>query len=159
MAKDNNIFVIQEHDASHLHYDFRLEIAGVLKSWAIPKEPNLTLKDRHLAIETTDHDLSYKNFEGIIPKGQYGAGSVIVWDTGNFKNLRSKSLSQSYKDGKLEFFLEGEKLKGKFALIKTKYKKNSWLLIKLKDKYANKSIENKEKSVISNKTIKSLNKK
>lgn len=159
MSKNKNIFVIQEHSATHLHYDFRLQISGVLKSWAIPKEPNLNLKDRHLAIETKDHDLSYKDFEGIIPKGHYGAGAVIVWDTGNFKNLRSESLIQSYKDGKLEFFLEGKKLKGKFALIKTKYKKNSWLLIKLKDKYSNKNILNKDRSVLSKKSIKSLSKK
>ena len=154
----NKIFVIQEHDATHLHWDFRLEDSGVLKSWALPKEPNLNPEDKHLAIETDDHPLSYKAFEGIIPEGNYGAGSVIVWDTGIFKNLRSETLSESLKEGKLEIFLEGKKLKGAFALIKTNYGKNSWLLIKLKDEYANKIIKSRNKSVLSNKTIDSLNK-
>lgn len=152
------IFVVQEHDATRLHYDFRLEDSGVLKSWALPKRPSLDPENKHLAIETPDHALSYKYFEGIIPEGEYGAGSVIVWDTGKFKNLKSEPLSKCLQEGKAEVFLEGKKLKGAFALIKTKYKKNSWLLIKLKDEYANKSIAKGDKSVLSSKTIEGLNK-
>jgi len=159
MSNDNNlpIFVIQEHDATRLHYDFRLEDSGVLKSWVLTKLPDLNPVNKHLAIKVADHELSYKYFEGIIPKGEYGAGSVIVWDTGTFKNLKSKPLSECLQEGKAEFFLDGKKLKGNFALIKTKYKENSWLLIKLKDQYANKFVSKKNTSVLSDKTIEGLN--
>lgn len=161
------IFVVQEHDATTLHYDFRLEDERVLKSWALPKGPSMNPKEKHLAIETPDHPLNYQNFEGIIPQGSYGAGSVIVWDKGTFKNLRDKSLSQSIEEGKVEIFLNGKKLKGTFTLVKTKYQNNSknWLFIKVKDEYSTKNNEIKsradklkEKSVLSDKTLEQLNK-
>lgn len=127
---ENPLFVIQEHDASHLHWDFRLEIEGILKSWALPKKPPKTKETKRLAIETEDHPISYAVFEGIIPKGQYGAGKVKIWDNGTYEMI------EHTKD-KLEFKLKGKKLKGKYVLIKTKYGKDkksqnkSWLFFKI----------------------------
>lgn len=120
------IFVIHRHDASHLHWDLRLEIDGVLKSWAVPKEPPAKKGIKRLAIQVKDHALSYANFEGIIPEGMYGAGKVEIWDNGTYK-LISKDLK------KIEFELNGKKLKGKYVLVKTSYgkNKNSWLWMKL----------------------------
>jgi DNA ligase D-like protein (predicted 3'-phosphoesterase) len=130
------IFVIQKHDASHLHYDFRLEIDGVLTSWAIPKGPSPDPKDKRLAIQTEDHPLEYARFEGVIPPGSYGAGTVMVWDTGTYRNLKSISMQQCLENGRLEIWLDGTKLQGGYALIKTKLlKESSWLLIKIKDEH------------------------
>src|SRR6056297_749894 len=130
------IFLIQKHSASSLHYDFRLEIGGVLKSWAIPKGPSVDPSQKRLAIETEDHPLGYANFEGIIPEEEYGGGIVIVWDKGIFKNLKEKmSLEESYNNGQIEVWLEGEKLKGGYVLVKTK-REEHWLLIKMKDEKA-----------------------
>jgi DNA ligase D-like protein (predicted 3'-phosphoesterase) len=117
-------FVIQKHAATHLHYDFRLEMDNVLKSWAIPKEPPTQPGIRRLAMEVEDHEISYINFEGTIPKGEYGAGTVEIWDKGTY-TLKDRS-----KD-KIEFTLHGDKLKGDYALIKFKADK-SWLIIKKK---------------------------
>lgn len=132
------IFVIQKHAASHLHYDFRLEINHVLKSWAIPKGPSTDYQVKRLAIETTDHPMSYANFSGQIPKGQYGAGSVEIWDHGTYKNLRGEKLSgkqismfQSYNTGKILVYLYGQKLVGAYGLIRTNYSPNSWLFFRL----------------------------
>lgn len=128
----NHIFVVQEHNASHLHYDFRLELDGVLKSWAIPKGPSMKLKDKRLAIEVEDHPIEYANFEGTIPEGQYGAGEVHLWDKGVWEADGDPHLG--LKKGKLEFNLNGEKLKGHFVLVKmhSRYMTdtNKWLLIK-----------------------------
>lgn len=131
-----NNFVVQLHSATRLHYDFRLEIDGVLKSWTIPKGPSLNPKYKRLAIMVNDHPTEYANFEGVIPKGSYGAGPVIVWDKGKFKpdNDPKKSLDK----GHLSFNLEGNKLKGGFNLIKLKTKRDTWLLVKKQDKYARK---------------------
>src|SRR6056297_1874440 len=127
------IFVIQKHSASNLHYDFRLEMNGVLKSWAIPKGPSLNPSEKRLAIETEDHPLGYANFEGTIPEKEYGGGTVLVWDKGVFKNLKDKmSLEESYKKGQIEVWLEGEKLEGGYVLVKTG-REDHWLLIKMKD--------------------------
>ncbi|HWP91174.1 MAG TPA: DNA ligase D [Thermodesulfobacteriota bacterium] len=137
-------FVIQRHKASHLHYDFRLEMAGVLKSWAIPKGPSLNPKDKRLAMMTEDHPYNYKDFEGVIPEGNYGAGIVEIWDSGFYsdidnseKTAAEKKLKAGLKSGSLKFRLYGKKLKGEFALVRLKGKEdNSWLLIKPDDEYA-----------------------
>ncbi len=133
-------FVIHEHKATRLHYDFRLEIAGVLKSWAIPKGPSMNPADKRLAVMVPDHVLEYINFEGIIPEGSYGAGPVIVWDTGEFIPLGEEDPAQALKSGKLSFKLKGKKLKGEFALAQMKGLPRStgkeWLLMKKNDDYA-----------------------
>ncbi|MGA9637420.1 DNA ligase D [Flavobacterium sp.] len=160
------IFVVQKHAASHLHYDFRLELDGVLKSWAVPKGPSMNPEDKRLAIMVEDHPYSYKDFEGSIPKGNYGAGTVIVWDNGTYqpadtaKNPQKELLSALNK-GKISFNLKGKKLQGEFSLVKLKGKQeNAWLLIKKQDQYATeKDILTENKSVISNITLESLDKK
>jgi bifunctional non-homologous end joining protein LigD len=129
------IFVVQEHDASRLHWDFRIEVKGVLPSWVITKEPNY--KDKRLAVKTEDHPLEYAKFHGTIPKGEYGAGAVKIWDNGKYENLRKISIEKSIKEGKIEINLEGKKLNGAFALIRMKpnsrYKaENNWLFFKMK---------------------------
>ncbi|MET4138183.1 DNA ligase D [Pedobacter sp. UYP1] len=161
-------FVIQKHDASRLHYDFRLEIDGVLKSWAVPKGPSTDPKAKRLAMMVEDHPFDYKDFEGIIPKGEYGGGTVIVWDEGSYepiekikgKKAQEKHLLEQLNSGSLKIILHGEKLKGEFALVKTHgMGENAWLLIKHKDDYANTSdITKKDKSVLSEKTIKQMEK-
>jgi bifunctional non-homologous end joining protein LigD len=136
-------FVVQRHKASRLHYDFRLEMNGVLKSWAVPKGPSMDPKDKRLAMMVEDHPYSYKDFKGIIPSG-YGAGIVEIWDKGTYSDLENaeravaeKNLKAGLKAGSLKFTLHGKKLKGEFALVKLKGKEeNSWLLIKHNDKYA-----------------------
>ena len=156
-------FVIQKHDASHLHYDFRLEMEGVLKSWAVPKGPSTDPDIKRLAMMVEDHPYDYRNFEGIIPSG-YGAGTVIVWDEGFYeladadgkdKKAQDKELRKGIYSGKLHFVLHGKKLKGEFALVKTHgIGENAWLLFKVKDKYVSKEdITLKDKSVISKKTF------
>lgn len=136
------IFVIQKHNASRLHYDFRLEIDGVLKSWAVPKGPSTDPSEKRLAILTEDHPMDYADFEGTIAEGQYGAGTVMIWDKGYYKNLKATddgdhekmSMADAFDDGELTFRLYGDKLKGGYALIRTKGgKKNQWLLIKMDD--------------------------
>ncbi|MBV4358976.1 non-homologous end-joining DNA ligase [Pinibacter aurantiacus] len=160
-------FVIQKHDASHLHYDFRLEMDGVLKSWAVPKGPSTDPEVKRLAMMVEDHPYDYRNFEGIIPKGNYGAGTVIVWDQGTYlpdedvpadKKSQEKSLLKQLNAGTIKFTLKGKKLKGSYALVKMYGKgENTWLLIKHKDKYASTAdITEKDKSVISNKTIEKI---
>ncbi|MGF7117470.1 DNA polymerase ligase N-terminal domain-containing protein [Methanobacterium oryzae] len=136
---DNPRFVVQKHDASRLHYDFRLEVNGVLKSWAIPKGPSLDPGQKRLAVPTEDHPIDYIDFEGIIPKGNYGAGTVIVWDTGTYRNLKKNiSMDHTVEDGHIDIWLDGEKLKGGYALIQTgKGNRKFWLLFKKKDDKAN----------------------
>ncbi|WPQ61082.1 non-homologous end-joining DNA ligase [Chitinophaga sancti] len=161
-------FVIQKHDASHLHYDFRLEMKGVLKSWAVPKGPSMDPKVKRLAMMVEDHPYDYKDFEGVIPAGNYGAGTVIVWDEGTYvpqisglnKKGWEKELLHAIENGKLHFILEGEKLKGEFALVKTHGRgENSWLLMKIKDEYAaTADVTKKEKSVLSGRTLKQVEK-
>jgi bifunctional non-homologous end joining protein LigD len=133
-------FVVHEHKAARLHYDFRLEIGGVLKSWAIPKGPSLNPADKRLAVMVPDHVLEYIGFEGIIPEGSYGAGPVVVWDTGEFIPLDTEDPSAALEEGKLSFELKGKKLKGSFALARMKGLPRStgkeWLLMKKKDSYA-----------------------
>ena len=161
------IFVVQKHAASHLHYDFRLEVDGVLKSWAIPKGPSMNPADKRLAIMVEDHPYSYKDFEGTIPEGNYGAGNVIVWDNGTYiladkdeLEEEDHKLQSDLQKGHLSFILNGKKLKGEFALVKLKTKQeNTWLLIKSKDQYANdEDILNQDKSILSNITLESMEK-
>ncbi len=127
------IFVVHEHHATRLHYDFRLEMEGVLKSWAVPKGPSMDPADKRLAVMVEDHPLSYGGWEGIIPEGQYGAGEVVIWDTGGFEVEKGGP-----EEGLIEFTLHGKKLKGSFALAKMKGGRtpNGWLLIKRRDAYA-----------------------
>ncbi|MEX1248908.1 MAG: DNA ligase D [Anaerolineales bacterium] len=137
---DEARFVVQKHDATRLHYDFRLEVDGVLKSWAVPEGPSTDPQVKRLAIETEDHPMEYLTFEGVIPKGEYGAGPVIVWDWGTYVNIRGEkrkplTIRESYDEGLIEVRLYGKKLKGAYALVRTKFRdaKNSWLMVKMKD--------------------------
>jgi bifunctional non-homologous end joining protein LigD len=133
------LFVIQEHHATRLHYDFRLEADGVLKSWAVTNEPSLDPAIKRLAVRVEDHPLAYADFSGIIPKGRYGAGEVAIWDHGTYDNLDpTHSIPEGIEAGKLSFVLHGGKLKGRFALVRMrgKGKRENWLLIKGKDEHA-----------------------
>jgi bifunctional non-homologous end joining protein LigD len=154
------LFVVQQHAATRLHYDFRLELDGVLKSWAVPKGPVLDPREKRLAVATEDHPFEYASFEGVIPKKQYGAGEVIVWDCGVYSpdsggehafHDRARAMRRAREElsnGKLNFFLRGEKLKGSFALVRTK-EANSWLLIKHKDRFAQPAALDSAQSVLS----------
>jgi DNA ligase D-like protein (predicted 3'-phosphoesterase) len=135
-------FVIQKHDARSLHYDFRLEANGVLKSWAVPKGPSTDPRDKRLAMPTEDHPLDYIDFEGVIPKGEYGGGSVIVWDMGTYRNLSSRKgkeipLEEALRGGHASVWLEGKKLRGGYALTRVgRGKRERWILVKIKDEAA-----------------------
>jgi DNA ligase D-like protein (predicted 3'-phosphoesterase) len=165
---DGRIFVVQKHDASRLHYDFRIEIDGVLKSWAVPKGPSLNAKEKRLAVATEDHPIEYADFEGVIPEDQYGGGTVMVWDAGTYRNLKeeqegkSKTMEQAYKDGEITIWLDGKKLKGGFALIRTnKRGSDQWLLIKMNDQKADgrrNPVSTQPKSVLSGRTLKQITK-
>ena len=159
------LFVVQQHSATRLHYDFRLECDGVLKSWAVPKGPSLDRNEKRLAVQTEDHPYDYASFEGVIPAGQYGAGEVIVWDCGVYspdegavtwfhdRAQAEREVRDGLAKGKLSFLLRGEKLKGSFALVRTK-EKNQWLLIKHKDRFAVATdVTTQSHSVLSGKTV------
>jgi DNA ligase D-like protein (predicted 3'-phosphoesterase) len=141
------IFVIQRHEASTLHYDFRLEVDGVLKSWAVPKGPPTVPGERRLAVPTEDHPLAYASFSGTIAKGQYGAGKVTIWDTGTYRNLRESgdepvSMTEALAEGKVELYLEGRELHGSYALIRTALDDEpNWLWLKMKEKDGQKGDE------------------
>ena len=144
-AGEGPVFVIQKHDASNLHYDFRIEVDGVLKSWAVPKGPSTDPGVKRLAIPTEDHPLAYADFEGDIPEGEYGGGTILVWDRGNYKNNKKEdpekgsipSIEEQIEDGHLTIWIDGEKLRGGYAMIRTGGGENPrWLLIKMDDSEA-----------------------
>lgn len=158
-------FVVQEHHASRLHYDFRLEIDGVLKSWAVPKGPSLNPHEHHLAIQTEDHPYEYRTFEGVIPEGNYGAGNVIIWDEGWYEARKGDpkhskaTLRKELKKGHITFILHGKKLKGEFALIKMQHAsdENAWLLVKKGDEFAEASdITKQDESVKTHRRVDDL---
>jgi DNA ligase D-like protein (predicted 3'-phosphoesterase) len=154
------IFVIQKHDASSLHYDFRLEIGGVLVSWAVPKGPSTDPGQKRLAMRTEDHPMQYADFEGVIPEGEYGAGTVIVWDTGSYRKLEGneggqKTMEQSLEDGHIAVWLEGSKLTGGYAITRLG-QADRWLLVKVRDGRADAGrnpVKTEPKSVLSGRII------
>ncbi|HTX61866.1 MAG TPA: DNA polymerase ligase N-terminal domain-containing protein, partial [Methanobacterium sp.] len=164
VSSDQPRFVVQKHKASRLHYDFRLEVDGVLKSWAIPKGPSIDYTQKRLAIPTEDHPVDYIDFEGTIPAGNYGAGTVIVWDTGTYRNLKEKEgqeipMEETIEDGHVEFYLEGEKLRGAYALIHTgRGGRKFWLFFKMKDLHPETTdiLEERPESVLTGRTIADL---
>src|SRR6266852_2725390 len=160
--QDSLVFVVQKHQASRLHYDFRLELDGVLKSWAVPKGPSLNPKEKRLAIMVEDHPFEYRTFEEVIGEGEYGAGEVIVWDQGTYRPLVGKTKEEMQEQvraqlnqGELRFLLFGQKLRGEFVLIRQKrLGEKAWLLIKKRDQYASDAdITLQDRSVITGKRL------
>jgi bifunctional non-homologous end joining protein LigD len=162
------IFVVQKHDASRLHYDFRLAVNGVLASWAVPKGPSMNSADKRLAVRTEDHPLEYAKFEGLIPPGQYGAGTVMVWDLGKYEPLENQSPEEQLARGKIHITLLGEKLRGGFTLVQIERRSTNssrsdyWLLIKNRDEYSDPSwdIESPrlDHSVLTGRSLKEIKK-
>ena len=160
------IFVVQKHDASRLHYDFRLAIDGVLVSWAVPKGPSMNPAEKRLAVRTEDHPLEYADFEGVIPEGQYGAGTVMVWDNGTYEPKDRTAPEEQLARGKIDVVLHGEKLRGGFTLIQTgnhsagPRDRKRWLLIKQRDERADPTwdIESPklDRSVLTGRTLKEI---
>lgn len=161
------IFVIQKHDATNLHYDFRLEIDGTLKSWSVPKGPSTSPSIKRMAIPTEDHPLAYADFEGIIPQGEYGGGTVMIWDRGTIESIKkdedgnSISLEESYKMGSVEVELKGTKLKGGYTIVRMKGGKmrGNWLLIKQDDSFADarkNPVEKQTTSVVSGRSLEEI---
>lgn len=151
---DRPIFVIQKHAASSLHYDFRIEVDGTLKSWAVPKGPSTDPREKRLAEPTEDHPLDYADFEGVIPEGEYGAGSVIVWDRGTYENLGDDPLVDGLEDGHIKVRLHGRKLRGGYAL--TAFRGDSWLLVKTDDEEADarrNPVSTEPASVLTDRTV------
>lgn len=167
--KRNNdpIFVIQKHDATNLHYDFRLEIDNTLKSWSVPKGPSTDPSVKRMAIPTEDHPIKYADFEGVIPEGEYGGGTVMIWDTGTIESNKKDedgniiSLEESFRAGSIEVTLHGKKLKGGYNLVEMKggKMKGNWLLMKQDDDTADarrNPVSTQSKSVVSGRTLKQI---
>lgn len=160
------IFVVQKHAATHLHYDFRLEVNGVLVSWAIPKGPSMNPADKRLAMKVEDHPYDWRDFEGTIPEGSYGAGTVMVWDSGDYYPVDEHgrrgdeyTMEEGLQQGKISFVLEGKKLSGLFAMVKLKHgaKGNEWLLIKGNDAAASTTdILKDDLSVLTHRSMKQI---
>ena len=168
-SSNQQIFVVQKHDASRLHYDFRLEIDGVLKSWAVPKGPSTDPREKRMAVLTEDHPLDYAHFEGVIPEDEYGGGTVMVWDMGQYKNIKEDeegdkktSMKDAFDNGHITVHLKGKKIKGGYALIKTKRGKgDQWLLIKMKDDDADarrNPVSSQPKSALTGRTLNQIQK-
>ncbi|MGD8862021.1 MAG: DNA polymerase ligase N-terminal domain-containing protein [Myxococcales bacterium] len=160
----NPIFVIQQHDASSMHWDFRIEVDGVLRSWAVPKGPSTDPSEKRLAVATEDHPLDYADFEGVIPGGEYGAGTVIVWDAGPYRNIshgddgEERPIERALEKGHADVWLEGKKLRGGYALVHAKVggEEDNWLLIKRDDEGADarrNPVSTEPESVISGRTL------
>lgn len=159
------VFVIQKHDATTLHYDFRIEVDGVLKSWAVPKGPSTDPREKRLAIPTEDHPIDYAEFEGVIPEDQYGGGTVLIWDTGTYDNITEKQgstvpIADALNQGHVLIRLHGTKLSGGYALQRTgKGKETRWLLVKMNDNDADarrNPISSQQESVASGQTMKEI---
>jgi DNA ligase D-like protein (predicted 3'-phosphoesterase) len=164
-SKDRPIFVVQEHKATSHHFDFRIEVDGVLKSWAVPKGPSTNPRDKRLALPTEDHPLDYADFEGVIPEGSYGAGAVIVWDRGRYDNISEKEgkpqpIAAALEAGHALIRLHGKKLKGGFALQRVASGDDErWLLIKMRDDGADarrRPVSTQPQSVLSGRTVDAL---
>jgi DNA ligase D-like protein (predicted 3'-phosphoesterase) len=160
-SKGPPLFVIQKHGARALHYDLRLEIDGVLVSWAVPKGPSTDPRVKRLAVRTEDHPMDYADFEGVIPEGEYGGGAMIVWDTGRYANAGELDLPAAVKKGHLKIVLNGEKIKGGYSLLRTGRRddKEHWLLVKMRDEYADgrrNPVNTQPKSVKSGRTLEQL---
>jgi len=164
-SRTARIFVVQEHQASTHHFDFRIEVDGVLKSWAVPKGPSTDPRDRRLAVAVEDHPLDYADFEGVIPADQYGGGAVIVWDRGTYDNLTEKNgkpkpVADALEDGHLMVALHGQKLAGGYALQRISGgERAKWLLIKMKDDEADarrRPTSTQPRSVVSGRTVKQV---
>jgi len=162
--RGNPIFVVQQHDASSLHWDFRIEVDGVLKSWAVPKGPSTDPREKRLAVATEDHPLDYADFEGVIPEDEYGGGTVIVWDAGPYKNVTTGDdgeevpIAKALTRDHAEIWLEGKKLRGGYALVHSRLRgeDKNWLLIKMRDEGANarrNPTRTETRSVISGRTL------
>ena len=163
-------FVVQQHRATRMHWDFRLEVDGVLVSWAVPRGPSLNTADKRMAAHVEDHPFDYGSFEGVIPKGNYGAGEVIVWDNGTYtpdedgetswgdRDEGNRRMREALASGKISISMRGKKLRGSWTLVRTKKEPNSWLLIKHRDEYASttRDILDEDRSVISGLSIKHL---
>jgi len=161
------VFVIQKHAARQMHYDFRLQVGRALKSWAVPKGPSLNPHDKRMAAEVEDHPLGYAKFEGVIPKGEYGAGTVMIWDTGTYRNITKKNdkevpITKALKRGHIAVRLDGKKIKGGYALSRiAKGKKPRWLLVKMRDEKADarrKPTKTEAKSALTGRTMQQIKK-
>jgi bifunctional non-homologous end joining protein LigD len=160
--KAGNSFVIQKHHATRLHYDFRLEMEGVLRSWAIPKGPSLNPGEKRLAMLTEDHPIDYGDFEGVIPKGNYGAGKVIIWDNGTYEMVDPQTPEIGWKKGKLHFVLRGKKLNGEWVLVRGSREPRQWIFFKVRDDYAAPDVditEQRPESIISGQLVDDLGEK
>jgi DNA ligase D-like protein (predicted 3'-phosphoesterase) len=150
-------FVIQHHRASTDHYDFRLDVGGVLKSWALPKGPSTDPRDKRMARPTEDHPLDYADFEGVIPEGEYGAGSIQVWDVGAYRNLGDTEMGEALRQGHVSIELDGTKLRGGYALTRIRQGRDeTWLIVKRSDRHANKRLRATTRSAVSGRTLRQI---